>query len=631
MSIEWTTNADGAYEVSSAAHLLQIMNKGALGTDTGTPPVDYWAASYLQTQDIDLANDHASIVPIGVSSDRFTGTYDGGLFQIQNWSHSQIETYAGLFGYCDGATLRKIRLSGVWEILGNNNYTGLICGRFTGSTAYDVEGDFADGTAFGDRSTDTIGGGLFGWVEASDVQGATVRGSVHFTTNTRDTPRGGVAGRVTGGSHTLWRNLASFPNGITGGNAGGLLGDGSQFSLSKCQNSMNGNIVGTTAGGIIGYMDHDGLGGTQLVEFTVNSMTGNITSTTGGAGGIVGETSVGYDQWRPDVIATKAFNVMRGDIAGASGAGGIIGTIGGKSGFVFSITKSIVAMQGTVDQSVRGAEDIAPSEIEATVDTTFGMISTGNDYGSATMVVDDAFVYDPSFTDLPYFEMSGTDAEGTVYTRDFVYANIGGKTPEYTHLSVHTSDVSAPYFTDFGLGDSNTVVYLTYANTDTNTLFHDASLTIVQTAAATIVQTGAVPGDAGGDDPTAGLDGTTTKDDFLFGDVYDITEAGTQVSAAANDLFATGDAVAVNVNHSSTTTTFVNRGDEIGVVGVNALLLPFDPEVTDVQDATFTLSDATSVSVGFDQSSGNIVVDGTTYSNGDYFIMDGQKVTVYDI
>ena len=47
-------------------------------------------------------------------------------------------------------------------------------------------------------------------------------------------------------------------------------------------------------------------------------------------------------------------------------------------------------------------------------------------------------------------------------------------------------------------------------------------------------------------------------------------------------------------------TTFVNRGDQINVAGANALLLPFDPAVTDPQDATITLSDATSVGIGFD-------------------------------
>lgn len=126
---------------------------------------------------------------------------------------------------------------------------------------------------------------------------------------------------------------------------------------------------------------------------------------------------------------------------------------------------------------------------------------------------------------------------------------------------------------------------------------------------------------------------SVTKTDFLFGggNVYDITEAGTEVVAAANDIFDTGDAVAVNVLGNSTKTTFVNRGGEVGVDGVNAVLLPFDPNVTDVQDATFTLSDATSVDIGFDQPSGQISVNGTMYSDGDYFIMDGKKVTVVDV
>lgn len=630
MSVEWTTNADGVYEVSSAAHLLQVMNKGALGADIN-PPANYMASSYLQTADIDLANDHASVVPIGEHSDRFTGTYDGGLYQIQNWSYSGAASHAGLFGYAEGCTLRKLRLTGIWKNLGSNLHSGFICGWLDGSSSvFDVEGDFADGSAVGDNATNSSGGTLFGWMVSSNVQGATVRGSVHFATDTRGTRRGGIVGMSTDcGSHAFWRNLATFPNGITGGYVGGLAAEGVGFVLSNSQNLMIGDLYGTHAGGIVGYVDKTSLKSTT-VDSTVNGMTGNITSTTGGAGGIFGETDAGFKDFYHDVIVTKVFNYMHGDITGASGAGGIIGTIGGQSPFVFSATKSIVAMQGTVDQSVRGSESLAP-QIEVFVDTSFGLISTGNDYGSATMIVDSAFVYHPDFTNLPYFVLSGTGADGTIYNWDFVYANIGGNLPQYTHLSVHTSDVSAPYFTDFGLGDSNSVVYLTYANTDTNTLSHDPSLTIVQTTAATIVLTGAVLDGAGGDDTTTGLDGSTTKDQFLFGNVYDITEAGAQISDAANDLFTTGDAVAVNVKYQPMATTFVNRGGAVDVGGVSALLLPFDPTVADVQDATFTLSDATSVDVGFDQTSGDIVVDGTAYKHGDYFLMDGKKVTVFDV
>ena len=125
----------------------------------------------------------------------------------------------------------------------------------------------------------------------------------------------------------------------------------------------------------------------------------------------------------------------------------------------------------------------------------------------------------------------------------------------------------------------------------------------------------------------------TAKEDFYFADhnVYDITEAGDEVAAAANELFDTGDRVAVNVKASEMKTTFVKRGDQIDVTGVNALFLPFEPSVTDPQDATITLSDATSVSITYDQPSGTIVVGGTTYSDGDCFVMDGKKVSVFDI
>lgn len=202
-----------------------------------------------------------------------------------------------------------------------------------------------------------------------------------------------------------------------------------------------------------------------------------------------------------------------------------------------------------------------------------------------------------------------------------MYANIGGKYPEYTHLSVHTAAVSAPYYTDFGLADTNDVVYLTYANVDTNSVHHEPSLAVVATTAATIVQL------------VAAVSDVFTKTDYLSdgGNVYDITEADAEVSAAVNDIFDTGDAVAVAVNNAATRTTFVKRGDQIDVAGVNAVLLPFDPDVDDVQDATFTLSDATSVDIGFDQPSGQISVDGTMYSAGEYFILDEKKVTVVDI
>lgn len=125
---------------------------------------------------------------------------------------------------------------------------------------------------------------------------------------------------------------------------------------------------------------------------------------------------------------------------------------------------------------------------------------------------------------------------------------------------------------------------------------------------------------------------TVTKSDFFVADqnAYGISEASAEVMAAANDLFATGDAVTVAIGtNNSAQTTMVNRGGQVDIVGLSALLLPFEPDVTGTQDASITLSDASSVSVGFDAASGDISVGGASYSDGAQFVLDGKKVSVF--
>ena len=126
---------------------------------------------------------------------------------------------------------------------------------------------------------------------------------------------------------------------------------------------------------------------------------------------------------------------------------------------------------------------------------------------------------------------------------------------------------------------------------------------------------------------------TFVKTDYFVADqnVYDISEAGAEVMAAANDLFATGDAVTVATGSrfSATKTIMVNRGGQVDIAGLSALLLPFESEVTGTQDASIALSDASTVSVGFDAASGDISVGGASYSDGSQFVLDGQKISVF--
>ncbi|CAN0114067.1 unnamed protein product, partial [Ectocarpus sp. 12 AP-2014] len=127
-------------------------------------PSDYWAASYVQTADIDLADDHANIVPIGdtnSAANQFEGDYDGNYHTISNWGFTGDERYAGLFGYVAYASLKSIRLSGVWTLSNTASYawSGFLAGYAYGTTVSHIDGDFSAGTLLGGSNSC---GGFFG-------------------------------------------------------------------------------------------------------------------------------------------------------------------------------------------------------------------------------------------------------------------------------------------------------------------------------------------------------------------------------------------------------------------------------------------------------------------------------------
>lgn len=116
---------------------------------------------------------------------------------------------------------------------------------------------------------------------------------------------------------------------------------------------------------------------------------------------------------------------------------------------------------------------------------------------------------------------------------------------------------------------------------------------------------------------------------------YDISDVHEFVSPSlVNDIFTTGDIVEVDMGFARPTkvkTTFVKRGELVDVDEVDAVLLPFDASTTETQESTLLLSDETSVQVSLDQGSGDISIGGIIRQNGESFIMDGKKVTVWDI
>ncbi|CAN0407594.1 unnamed protein product, partial [Ectocarpus sp. 13 AM-2016] len=256
-TLTWTKNGDDKFEVATAQHLLQIMNQGTIFADLGDHPNNYWESDYVQTSDVDLVDDHASILPIGNSTTAFTEEYDGGLFEIKNWSFaSSTELYQGLFGKASSATLQRIRLSGVWTLSGlpsgSASATGFMCANVLYGSVDDVEGDFAEGTVM--TSTADNRSALFGSVTGCSLDRVTLRGSVHFdSSSTGDC--GGMMGQIAyHATATNWRNLATSSNGISGENVGGICGnfDGWFVTASNWLNAMSGDINGQWSGGLIG-------------------------------------------------------------------------------------------------------------------------------------------------------------------------------------------------------------------------------------------------------------------------------------------------------------------------------------------------------------------------------------------
>lgn len=482
MSVTWTLTSDGKYKVESAEHLLQIMNQGSLFTDTGSFPTDYWASSYIQTDNIDLLDHHANIIPIGSGNlYRFSGEYDGDRYEISNWTCTGV--YCGLFGYADGCKIERVRLSGVWVITGTT-YGGFLCGYANTSTSiYDIEGDFSPGTSLTTTSTtasnvSTSVGGLVGYLRSgSDAYGLTVKGTIDVITSLKSA--GGVIGTVYEAPVTMVRNLATFVSGVTGSFAGGVIGSAYITTITRLLNGMTGDVSGTgLIGGIIGQAGVD-----VTLDRVVNSMIGDILvdGSNDAVGGIVGRASPSATG---GFTAARLLNYMTGDISLSSGSGGIVGISTNEN---VSLSLSISAMNGAVTDSIFGRWTAIPTLFTALSVDSFGMTSTA-DTNNTFVPSDSLLLNHPDLTtlgsgleSLPYFEMTGTDPDGTSYDWDFIYGNVGGNPSYqlYSHLVLHKGDIVHPLLVDLDIPENNTTVYTTLVNYTNDEAANHNSLTII--------------------------------------------------------------------------------------------------------------------------------------------------------
>ena len=239
------------YQLSTPAHIDELMS---------TPTV--WGKYFIVTQNIDCFGytwTGGNPQPIGNSTDKFTGNFDGMGHTISNITYNLPSTdYVGFFGYISSGgevsnlNLEKVNATGVENVgvfcgrnddgstikncnaTGNANGTDRV-GGFCGfnNTGATIENCIASGDATG--SGEDIGG-FCGW----NFNGATIETSYSYGSATGNSNVGGFIGYNQSGNYTccFWNSDAN-PTLEDSGNDGDLGAEVSSLTVTQFADKTN--------------------------------------------------------------------------------------------------------------------------------------------------------------------------------------------------------------------------------------------------------------------------------------------------------------------------------------------------------------------------------------------------------
>ena len=254
---------ENPYLISNPEDLNQIRNY--LGANNSH-------LNFRQTANIDLGvepwNQNSGWEPIGSILNKFTATYYGGSYYIQNLTINLPNSdYIGLFGYIERASLNNLALD-------NINITG----------------------------REKVGG-LVGQLDASSIRNSYTNGVV----NSNAGRTGGLAGvanieSIINDSHST-ANISAL-----GERVGGLIGSAQQSIINKSYAS--GSVTGSSdfAGGLIGRAFN-------FVNISESFASGNV-SAFNNVGGLIGEARRGTN-------INKSY--ATGNVTGNNQVGGLVG------------------------------------------------------------------------------------------------------------------------------------------------------------------------------------------------------------------------------------------------------------------------------------------------------------------
>lgn len=82
---------------------------------------------YKLTNDIDMS-EFGNFIPIGTSSNKFKGTFDGAGFKIKNLTINISSQNVGLFGFTENATIQNVGIENANVTSNMQNYVGILVG-----------------------------------------------------------------------------------------------------------------------------------------------------------------------------------------------------------------------------------------------------------------------------------------------------------------------------------------------------------------------------------------------------------------------------------------------------------------------------------------------------------------------
>lgn len=205
--ISWYKDADNEFTLTNAAELFGLAQLVNGGTNFANKTVKLG-------EDIDLIG--YIWTPIGIGNYSFKGVFDGGNHKITSMNvHAAGTSYAGLFGYVLGGTVKNLRVEGSVKYTGGTfGYVGGIVGCCDSSgkvtnclskVMIAAQGNYYVGGVVGNLITGTInlcwnegtvngGSGSVGGIVGTN-SGGTVTNCANFGTVTGSSTAGGISGR----------------------------------------------------------------------------------------------------------------------------------------------------------------------------------------------------------------------------------------------------------------------------------------------------------------------------------------------------------------------------------------------------------------------------------------------------